>query len=600
MTSFSHLLGSSTKILMLIPEYYDQWADRMQDYLNGLDEDLWNCISGEINPPATVQSIGASSSSSEVENQSNRLKQLEKKYMRELRVELKDFKQKESESIEVYYDRFNELIYRCNRYGIIRSSMEFNLIFNKSSDSKGNFENKNRVDEKLKEVKKDSKSEMEKMEKMLKEKLEEVKLKAKNLSLVAHGETESDGTYQIWSSGSDDEEMKNPSHGVMFAKMEEDSDEEQTYEVRGQCFVSKSTDKSPMTTKVRKEKCEDLLVKIDTDQPSTSKVCDMEFVEIHDSQIDYSDNEEESTNSKTNKSSKEVEIPRVVVDQVYMDSQEFEQILSEEGAHYLETNIVVYPIFKCTDDIVFPNQIFVTTGNVENIKPEFKILVEEDNKKTSDEGFFSNQSTIENNLTKNSYIFQRQKPKRIWVEKSKLEKKIVNTTENVFTKHDNVKPEIKEVNKAIKLNSKEFKAQVEKFSKENNISKHQAIDVERNVKDNQQSENSKLDNDSISCSNQNTNAIYGGPMEGEHLDSNSFVEGEHSYEADVMSTNVNVEGEPIIEAEPIIEGESIIEGEPILEKDPILEEEHFDDAEDACSINGSENDAMFEDAPLDF
>ncbi|XP_052622370.1 uncharacterized protein LOC128127731 [Lactuca sativa] len=274
MTSFSHLLGSSTKIPMLILEYYDQWADRMQDYLNGLDEDLWNCISGEINPPATVQSIGASSSSSE----------------------------------------------------------------NKSSDSKGNFENKNRVDEKLKEVKKDSKSKMEKMEKMLKE-------------------------------------MKNPSHGAMFAKMEEDSDEEQTYEVRGQCFVSKSNDKSPMTTKIRilkkienstsnsesnfvdiennsdniseisdledvdfsqlsvinvansfkgKDKCEDLLVKIDTDQPSTSKVCDMEFVEIHDSQTDDSDNEEESTNSKTNKSSKEVEIPRVVVDQVYMDLQEFE------------------------------------------------------------------------------------------------------------------------------------------------------------------------------------------------------------------------------------------------------------------------------------
>ena len=144
MTSFSHFLGSSTKIPMLIPKYYDQWADRMQDYLNRLDEDLWNCISGEINPPATVQSIGASSSSSEVENQSNRLKQLEKKCMRELRgalppvvynyvrtcttakeiwnnlkdkfqgsektkitsvkqclVELKDFKQKESESIEV-------------------------------------------------------------------------------------------------------------------------------------------------------------------------------------------------------------------------------------------------------------------------------------------------------------------------------------------------------------------------------------------------------------------------------------------------------------------------------------------------------------------
>nr|KAJ0224589.1 hypothetical protein LSAT_V11C100001900 [Lactuca sativa] len=54
MTSFSHLLGSSTKIPMLIPEYYDQWADRMEDYLNGLDEELWKCISGEINQPAQV------------------------------------------------------------------------------------------------------------------------------------------------------------------------------------------------------------------------------------------------------------------------------------------------------------------------------------------------------------------------------------------------------------------------------------------------------------------------------------------------------------------------------------------------------------------
>lgn len=37
-------------------------------------------------------------------------------------------------------------------------------------------------------------------------------------------------------------------------------------------------------------------------------------------------------------------------------------------------------------------------------------MVEEDNKKRSDEGFFSNQSTLENNLTKNSNVFQRQKP----------------------------------------------------------------------------------------------------------------------------------------------------------------------------------------------
>ena len=49
--------------------------------------------------------------------------------MKQCLVELKDFRQKENESIEVYYDRLNELIYRCNRYSIMRSPMEYNLIF---------------------------------------------------------------------------------------------------------------------------------------------------------------------------------------------------------------------------------------------------------------------------------------------------------------------------------------------------------------------------------------------------------------------------------------------------------------------------------------
>ena len=172
MTSFSHLLGSSTKIPMLIPEYYDQWADRMEDYLNGIDEELWNCINGTVLPPVNVQSIGASASSNDVTEQQNRLKKNEKRCMRELRgalppvvynyirscktakeiwitlkekyqgsektkinsvkqclVELKEFRQKDAETIENYYDRLNELVYRCSRYGITRSLMEFNLTF---------------------------------------------------------------------------------------------------------------------------------------------------------------------------------------------------------------------------------------------------------------------------------------------------------------------------------------------------------------------------------------------------------------------------------------------------------------------------------------
>lgn len=134
----------------------------------------------------------------------------------------------------------------------------------------------------------------------------------------------------------------------------------------------------------------------------------------------------------------------------------------------------------------------------------------------------------------------------------------------------------------------------------------QAIDAERNATDNQTSENSKYNNDSTSNLSQNPNEQADDPVEGEHLDSNAFVEGEHYSEQDNMSTNVSVEEEQILEEEPIskpeqnIETESIIEGEPILENDPILEEEHFDDADDSISINGSEIDVMFEDALLDF
>lgn len=42
--------------------------------------------------------------------------------------------------------------------------------------------------------------------------LEEVCSKKKNLSLVAKGHDDEDETYQIWSHGSDDEEMCHPTH----------------------------------------------------------------------------------------------------------------------------------------------------------------------------------------------------------------------------------------------------------------------------------------------------------------------------------------------------------------------------------------------------
>ncbi|CAI9296051.1 unnamed protein product [Lactuca saligna] len=124
----------------------------------------------------------------------------------------------------------------------------------------------------------------------------------------------------------------------------------------------------------------------------------------------------------------------------------------------------------------------------------------------------------------------------------------------------------------------------------------QAVDAERNATDNQTSENSKHHNDPISNLNLNPNEKADDPVEGEHLDSNSFVEGEHYSARYNMSTNVNIEEEPFLEEEPInepeknIETESIIEGEPILKNDENHEEENFDDANDSISIIGSETD----------
>ena len=71
--------------------------------------------------------------------------------------------------------------------------------------------------------KKEEKKEKVKDEAYYSEKIEELRAKTKGVSLVAKGETteEESGTYQIWSSGSDDEEMRHPTHGAMFASFDD-------------------------------------------------------------------------------------------------------------------------------------------------------------------------------------------------------------------------------------------------------------------------------------------------------------------------------------------------------------------------------------------
>ena len=41
----SNSVGSNTKAPMLLPSEYDQWVDRMEDFLWALDEDLWRSVS---------------------------------------------------------------------------------------------------------------------------------------------------------------------------------------------------------------------------------------------------------------------------------------------------------------------------------------------------------------------------------------------------------------------------------------------------------------------------------------------------------------------------------------------------------------------------
>lgn len=81
MTYYSYLLGSSTKIPMLILEFYAQWADRMEDYLNEIDEEFWKFITSDVRPPPAVQNIGISSNNQNFKEQADKLQKNEKKCM---------------------------------------------------------------------------------------------------------------------------------------------------------------------------------------------------------------------------------------------------------------------------------------------------------------------------------------------------------------------------------------------------------------------------------------------------------------------------------------------------------------------------------------
>ena len=70
---------------MLIPEYYDQWTDRMEDYLTRIDEDLWQCVKSGNFRPLMLAGIENAGSSADVATQTEKYKSNDKCCMPELR-----------------------------------------------------------------------------------------------------------------------------------------------------------------------------------------------------------------------------------------------------------------------------------------------------------------------------------------------------------------------------------------------------------------------------------------------------------------------------------------------------------------------------------
>lgn len=73
---------------------------------------------------------------------------------------------------------------------------------------------------------KEKKKDLFKEEAYYVEKIEKICARTKGVYLVARGGDKEEGTYHIWSSRLDDDEMRNPTHGAMCVKLEEDEKEE--------------------------------------------------------------------------------------------------------------------------------------------------------------------------------------------------------------------------------------------------------------------------------------------------------------------------------------------------------------------------------------
>ncbi|CAI9295474.1 unnamed protein product [Lactuca saligna] len=104
-----------------------------------------------------------------------------------------------------------------------------------------------------------------------------------------------------------------------------------------------------------------------------------------------------------------------------------------------------------------------------------------------------------------------------------------------------------------------------------------AGNAEEKAPDNHISELSKLTDGSTSPPQEIGESMQNDLMEGEHLDSNTLTEGEHSFEGENERQNADVEGERL----------NANDEEELLQNN-----ENYHDVNDVCSIAGSDNDEL--------
>ena len=169
----SNSVGSNTKAPMLLPSEYDQWVDRMEDFLWALDEDLWRsvsegpCVPGlaarfagegadlnaitaeekrQLNndrrakrelryglPPAIYTRVKMCKSAHEMWRKLKELyegsEKRKKTQMTSLMTEFRLLKQEESESLEDFYTRYTVMIDNMIKHNINKTQVELNITF---------------------------------------------------------------------------------------------------------------------------------------------------------------------------------------------------------------------------------------------------------------------------------------------------------------------------------------------------------------------------------------------------------------------------------------------------------------------------------------